>query len=110
MENLKEVSCFYCCLCFLVVININYIYIIDIESLFAAAEDFSEILDDAGKSKGHGTLGEIFNRNKDSEKQLAWERSRLKGAKTYYSKNKRFSKKGNSSNNKKGGKKPFKKR
>lgn len=47
-------------------------------SLFAAAEDFSEMLEETGKSSKHGTLGEIFNKDKSSEKQLAWEQSRLK--------------------------------
>lgn len=48
------------------------------DSLFAAVEDFSEMLEDTGKSSKHGTLGEIFNQDKSSEKQLEWERSRLK--------------------------------
>lgn len=47
-------------------------------SLFAAAEDFSEMLEDTGKSSKHGTLGEIFNKDKSSEKQMAWEQSRFK--------------------------------
>lgn len=48
-------------------------------SLFAAAEDFSEMLEDTGKSSKHGTLGEIFNQDKSSEKQLQWESNRLGG-------------------------------
>lgn len=48
------------------------------DSLFAAVEDFSEMLEDTGKSSKHGTLGEIFNQDKSSEKQLAWEQKRLK--------------------------------
>lgn len=48
------------------------------DSLFAAAEDFSEMLDETSKSSKHGTLGEIFNKDKSSEKQLAWEQSRFK--------------------------------
>lgn len=48
------------------------------ESLFAAAEDFSEMLEETGKSKKHGTLGEIFNQDKSSEKQLDWEQKRMK--------------------------------
>lgn len=47
-------------------------------SLFAAAEDFSEMLEETSKSSKHGTLGEIFNKDKSSEKQLEWERARLK--------------------------------
>lgn len=47
-------------------------------SLFAAAEDFSEMLEETGKSSKHGTLGEIFNQDKSSEKQLQWESKRLK--------------------------------
>lgn len=47
-------------------------------SLFAAAEDFSEMLEEAGKSKTHGTLGDIFNKDKASEKQLNWEQKRFK--------------------------------
>lgn len=50
----------------------------DINSLFAAAEDFSEMLEETGKSSKHGTLGEIFNKDKSSEKQIAWESKRLK--------------------------------
>lgn len=49
-------------------------------SLFAAAEDFSEMLEETGKSSKHGTLGEIFNQDKSSEKQLAWESKRLKNS------------------------------
>lgn len=48
------------------------------ESLFAAAEDFSEMLEETSKTNKHGTLGEIFNQDKSSEKQLKWESSRLK--------------------------------
>ena len=53
-------------------------------SLFAAAEDFSEMLEETGKSKTHGTLGEVFNNDKSSEKQLEWERSRLKGSDSHH--------------------------
>lgn len=48
------------------------------ESLFAAADDFSEMLEETGKSSKHGTLGEIFNQDKSSEKQMDWEQNRLK--------------------------------
>lgn len=47
-------------------------------SLFAAAEDFSEMLEETSKTNKHGTLGEIFNQDKSSEKQLQWESQRLK--------------------------------
>lgn len=53
--------------------------ILDMQSLFAAAEDFSEMLDDTGKSDKHGTLNELFNKDKSSEKQLQWEQKRMKG-------------------------------
>lgn len=49
-------------------------------SLFAAADDFSEMLEETGKSKTHGTLGDLFNKDKSSEKQLAWEQSRFKSS------------------------------
>lgn len=48
------------------------------DSLFAAVDDFSEMLEETGKSKKHGTLGEIFNQDKSSEKQMEWEQKRLK--------------------------------
>lgn len=48
------------------------------DSLFAAAEDFSEMLEETGKSKKHGTLGEIFNQDKSSERQMEWEQNRMK--------------------------------
>lgn len=47
-------------------------------SLFAAADDFSEMLEETGKNKQHGTLGEIFNQDKSSEKQMNWEQNRMK--------------------------------
>lgn len=48
------------------------------DSLFAAADDFSEMLEETGKSKKHGTLGEIFNQDKSSERQMDWEQNRMK--------------------------------
>ena len=48
------------------------------ESLFAAADDFAEMLEETGKAKNHGTLGEIFNQDKSSEAQLEWEEKRMK--------------------------------
>lgn len=56
----------------------NTVYPADMNSLFAAAEDFAEMLEDTGKSKTHGTLGDIFNKDKASEKQLSWEQKRFK--------------------------------
>ncbi|XP_058066364.1 CCAAT/enhancer-binding protein zeta [Anopheles bellator] len=68
----------------------------DVNSLFAAADDFSELLEGnvglaegkgAGKKAGgkqrkqdpfaHGTDMEVFNQDGSSVKQLAWEQSRL---------------------------------
>lgn len=34
------------------------------------------MLEETGKDKKHGTLGEIFNRDKSSQKQLEWEEKR----------------------------------
>lgn len=67
-------------------------------SLFAAAEDFSEMLEESSKSNKHGTLGEIFNKDKSSEKQLQWESNRLKQSD-------RFRKKSNQKRNRSQGKK-----
>lgn len=50
----------------------------DMSSLFAAADDFSEMLQETGKSKTHGTLGDLFNKDKSSDKQMAWEQQRFK--------------------------------
>lgn len=47
-------------------------------SLFAAADDFSEMLQETSKSNTHGTLGDLFNKDKSSEHQLAWEAKRFK--------------------------------
>lgn len=59
-------------------------------SLFAAADDFAEMLEETGKSKKHGTLGEIFNKDKSSEKQLKWEERRMKSHSKNYSKSHSF--------------------
>ncbi|XP_031631249.1 CCAAT/enhancer-binding protein zeta [Contarinia nasturtii] len=56
----------------------------NMNSLFAAAEDFSEMLEDTGKSSKHGTLGEIFNQDKSSEKQIEWESKRLKNSRANF--------------------------
>lgn len=75
-------------------------------SLFAAAEDFAEMLEETGKSKTHGTLGDIFNKDKASEKQLNWEQKRFKSH-GYSSKNKNQRKFGGSKGKKLGNKKKF---
>lgn len=75
----------------------------DTDSLFAAVEDFSEMLEETGKSKTHGTLGDIFNKDKASEKQLSWEQKRFKSH-DYSSKknnNRKFGSKTKSGNKKK---------
>lgn len=45
------------------------------DNLFAAVEDFSEMIE-KNASSTHGTLGEIFNKDKSSLKQLDWEQKR----------------------------------
>lgn len=53
-------------------------------SLFASADDFADLLEEAGKAKGHGTSKALSNKDKSSEKQLKWEekrRSSQKGGK-----------------------------
>lgn len=62
----------------LIEINFSSSFFKDMNSLFAAAEDFAEMLEETGKSKTHGTLGDIFNKDKASEKQLSWEQKRFK--------------------------------
>uniref|UniRef100_A0A1B0CVZ1 CCAAT-binding factor domain-containing protein n=2 Tax=Lutzomyia longipalpis TaxID=7200 RepID=A0A1B0CVZ1_LUTLO len=53
----------------------------DMSSLFAAADDFSEILQQGSKGKNHGTLEEVANKDKSSEKQMQWEEARRKNSK-----------------------------
>lgn len=67
-------------------------------SLFAAADDFAELLEESGKTKGHGTSNAIFNTDKSSEKQMKWEEKRRSNSKFYTNKTKasggkKFSKK-----------------
>lgn len=50
----------------------------DMSSLFAAADDFGELLEATGKIKKHGTTEEVSTKDKASEKQLAWEQNRFK--------------------------------
>lgn len=53
----------------------------DMSSLFAAADDFADILEESSKLKNHGTLGEVANKDKSSEKQMQWEQTRHKNSK-----------------------------
>ncbi|XP_053684600.1 CCAAT/enhancer-binding protein zeta [Sabethes cyaneus] len=64
----------------------------DFNSLFAAADDFSEMLEQnvTSKDKSHGTLGEVFNKDNASVKQMAWEQSRFSGKNRMQSGKKRF--------------------
>ncbi|KAH8418194.1 hypothetical protein KR222_000146, partial [Zaprionus bogoriensis] len=74
---------------------IIYIYIYsftDMSSLFAAADDFSALLEETGKTKGQGTSNAVFNKDKSSDKQLKWEEKRRSNSKSYTSK--KFSKAG----------------
>lgn len=68
----------------------------DMSSLFAAAEDFAELLEETGKTKGQGTSKAIFNKDKSSAKQLKWEEKRHSNSKAY---TKRSKKGGASKNN-----------
>lgn len=45
------------------------------EDLFVAVDDFSEMIEQ-NSSNAHGTLGEIYNKDKSSQKQLSWEEKR----------------------------------
>lgn len=53
----------------------------NLNSLFVAADDFSEILENSAQKSGkdHGTLGEIFNQDQSSAKQMDWEEKRMNG-------------------------------
>lgn len=52
-------------------------------SLFAAADDFSALLEETGKAKGQGTINAVFNKDKSSDKQLKWEEKRRSNSKNY---------------------------
>ncbi|XP_021702613.1 CCAAT/enhancer-binding protein zeta [Aedes aegypti] len=85
----------------------------DFNSLFAAADDFSEMLETnvgAKDSKSHGTLGEIFNRDNAPSKQMEWEQARFSGKNKMQSGKKRFisKKHGSSSGGGMGGSTKFK--
>lgn len=45
------------------------------DDLFVAVDDFSELIE-KNSSANHGTLGEIFNKDKSSQKQMDWEEKR----------------------------------
>ncbi|XP_058178031.1 CCAAT/enhancer-binding protein zeta [Anopheles ziemanni] len=98
----------------------------DMNSLFAAADDFSEMLegnaDESLSAKGaegkrkkrsknaiagaHGTEMEVFNQDKSSVKQMAWEQTRFSGSNSkHYS---GAGKKNFKAKNFAGAKKPFK--
>uniref|UniRef100_A0A1A9Z3C9 CCAAT-binding factor domain-containing protein n=1 Tax=Glossina pallidipes TaxID=7398 RepID=A0A1A9Z3C9_GLOPL len=60
----------------------------DMTKLFAAADDFSELLE-SSKEKAHGTINAVFNKDKSSQKQLKWEEARRSNSKTYMGHRKR---------------------
>ncbi|KAH8345640.1 hypothetical protein KR067_000065 [Drosophila pandora] len=55
----------------------------DMSSLFAAADDFSSMLEESAKVKGQGTSNAVFNKDKSSAKQMKWEENRRSNTKTY---------------------------
>jgi ribosome biogenesis protein MAK21 len=61
------------------------------QDLFVAVDDFSEMIE-KNSSNTHGTLGEIFNKDKSSQKQMDWEQKRHNSSKGFKRK-KSFSKK-----------------
>jgi ribosome biogenesis protein MAK21 len=69
------------------------------DNLFAAVEDFSEMIEQNASST-HGTLGEIFNKDKSAQKQLDWEQKRHNNI-TGFKRKKSFDKKKFSSTKKK---------
>lgn len=46
------------------------------DNLFVAVDDFSELIEQNSTNALGGTLGEIFNKDKSSQKQLDWEQKR----------------------------------
>lgn len=62
------------------------------ENLFVAVDDFSEMIE-KNSSSAHGTLGEIFNKDKSSQKQMDWEQKRHDAAGGGFKRKKSFSKK-----------------
>ncbi|XP_067642462.1 nucleolar complex protein 1 isoform X2 [Eurosta solidaginis] len=73
----------------------------DMSSLFAAADDFAELLEETGKTKGQGTSQAIFNKDKSTAKQLKWEEKRRSNSKTYMKRMKKSSSAAKKINNKK---------
>ncbi|XP_036342339.1 CCAAT/enhancer-binding protein zeta-like [Rhagoletis pomonella] len=61
----------------------------DMSSLFAAADDFAELLEETGKTKGHGTSNALFNKDKSSAKQMKWEEKRHSNSKSYTKRSKK---------------------
>lgn len=61
------------------------------EDLFVAVDDFSDLIE-KNSSSAHGTLGEIFNKDQSSQKQMDWESKRANKAGGFKRKNS-FSKK-----------------
>lgn len=64
----------------------------DINNIFVAVDDFSELIEKNSSNHKHGTLGEIFNKDKSSQKQLNWEEKRHNSF-AGYKRKKQFSKK-----------------
>ncbi|XP_055914000.1 CCAAT/enhancer-binding protein zeta [Eupeodes corollae] len=62
----------------------------DMSSLFAAADDFAELLEETGKTKGQGTSSAVYNKDKSSDKQMKWEENRRSNSKNYMGKGKKF--------------------
>lgn len=62
------------------------------DDLFVAVDDFSELIEQ-NSSNAHGTLGEIFNKDKSSQKQMDWEQKRHDGGGGGFKRKKSFSKK-----------------
>ncbi|XP_017136298.1 uncharacterized protein F23B12.7 [Drosophila miranda] len=61
----------------------------DMSSLFAAADEFSSLMEETAKVKGQGTSNAVYNKDKSSDKQIKWEEKRRSNSKTYTGK--RFS-------------------
>ncbi|BFF97329.1 uncharacterized protein DMAD_05765 [Drosophila madeirensis] len=61
----------------------------DMSSLFAAADEFSSLMEETAKVRGQGTSNAVYNKDKSSDKQIKWEEKRRSNTKTYTGK--RFS-------------------
>ncbi|EDW34736.1 GL12740 [Drosophila persimilis] len=55
----------------------------DMSSLFAAADEFSSLMEETAKVKGQGTSNAVYNKDKSSDKQIKWEEKRRSNSKTY---------------------------